>query len=142
LRIPARRYYSHTSACRHGRAQRIYDDCNVERLLVERAHDRCDVSKACGYHRGQAKRQSNRDALSRDVQRTPCDRNAIYNAVQILAEHDDIRGLGRDPATTRRNRNTDVGRSERRRVIDAIADHGGTAVGGSDALDVLHLVLR
>ncbi len=66
----------------------------------------------------------------------------VRQAREIVGEQRDVRRFQRDVGAGGSHCDADVGRGKRRRVVDAIADHGDRAVRRAQAADVLDLVSR
>ncbi len=69
------------------------------------------------------------------------DRPGLYDAGQIPLDQGDLRA-GHGHIGAGAHRNTDVGRSQGRGIIDPIACHGDPSALGLELVDQLHLVLR
>ena len=63
------------------------------------------------------------DALMRDVERAPAERDRVGDTVDPVDEHDGVGGLRRDGCSSRAHRDSDIGEGERGRVVDPVADH-------------------
>ena len=65
----------------------------------------------------------------------------VGNARQLVGHERDVGGLERGVGAGDAHRDADVGGGERRRVVDAVADHRQRAVARAQLLDRRHLVL-
>ena len=79
------------------------------------------------------------EVLPDDAAGAPGDRERLDEAQEVVAEEHHVRALARD-IRTRAHADADARRRERRRVVDAIADHRDCPAGGNQRLDPLQLV--
>ena len=73
--------------------------------------------------------------------RAPADGDRRDHPRGVVREQHRVRGLGRDPAASRRERDADGGAAQRRRVVGAVADHEDLLAGFHQPPHVGHLVL-
>ena len=67
------------------------------------------------------------DALAGDRSGAPADPDGVGDAVDAVDEDDGVGGLRGDGGADRAHGDADVGERERRRVVDAVADHDDVA---------------
>ena len=68
------------------------------------------------------------DALQRDEARAPRDPDRRQHAVELIDQQHHVGGLGRGRRAPGAHGHADIGRRQRRRVVDAVADHHHRAV--------------
>ena len=68
-----------------------------------------------------------RHALECDGVSPASDLHRVRHAIELIDENHDVRRLGRGAGPARAHGDADMSRRERRRVVDAVADHQGRA---------------
>ena len=121
------------------RPQGVEDDGDVDRLLHERPPRRRQRTEGGGDHRDDGQPDADEGALTGDPPRTPAGYQRLAQSLQAIDHQDHVRRLrgGGDPPGT--HGDTDVGRRQRRRVVDPVAHHDGGAVAplAPDGIDLL-----
>ncbi len=79
------------------------------------------------------------DILADDADRVPGEADRLGQRRERVAHQDDRPGLGRQVAAHARERQADVGPSQGRRVVDAVADHRDDPPFGPTPLDPFRL---
>ena len=105
------------------RAQRVEDHRDVDRLLQQRAPDRRELARRPRAHRDELQRRCRRHALAGDSSERRPIRDRLGDAVDAVDERSRRRRSPRRPSRPPAHRDADVGQGERRRVVDAVADH-------------------
>ena len=106
-----------------------------------RARDGRQIAESRDDHRRDRESHAARDALYRDAARPPRDTDGIDEAIETVHEQHHVGGLGGCRRAARAHGDAHVGRRQRRRVVDAVADHDDHAL-GSRRLDRMQLVGR
>ena len=107
----------------HRRAKRVDDDGDIDDFLHARAGERRQTTERGNDHRRGAEPEADPDTLTRDTHRPPADRYCFVHSVERIHEEDDVGCLRGDAAAVCCQRDANVGRRERGRVVDAVADH-------------------
>ena len=119
--------------------KRVEDDGDVDELLEDRAPHGRQVAERGDDHRGERQADADDDALERDAAAAARDDDRLAEPVEAIDGENDVgrfRGRGRAAGT---DGDPDVGERERRRVVDAVADHDRVtgALFEPDRLDLL-----
>ena len=112
-------------ACRLERAQRIEDHGNVDQLLKDGGRHRHQPAERRRQHGQHRKSHPDDDALDGDVPGSPRDHDRLADPIEPVGENDHIGGFRGCAGAARAEGDPDVGRRQRRRIVDAVADHDG-----------------
>ena len=107
------------------RAQGVEDHRDVDRLLGERAGDRREPAECRERHGDARQAEPGDDALHGDGAGAPRDDDGIGDAVEAVDQDHHVGRLRGGAGAARAHGDADVGGGERRRVVDAVADHQG-----------------
>ena len=105
------------------RTQGVEDDGDVDCLLEERTDRGRKETQPSEQHRGQGHPDPGQDTLPGDQTSPPGDRHGLGQAVQAVDRQHDVGRLRRGCDASGPHRDADVGAGQRRRVVDAVADH-------------------
>ena len=112
-------------ARRRERAQRIEDHGNVDHFLNDGGRHRRQPAERRRQHGQHRKPHPRHDALDGDPPRPPRDHDRLADPVEPVGENHHVRGFRGCAGAARAERDPDVGRRQRRRIVDAVADHDG-----------------
>ena len=105
------------------RPQRVEDHGDVDDLLQRRAPCRRQVAEGGGDHRDERHADAGQHAFDRDAAGAPGDHDGLAEAVEPVDREHDVGGLRRRGRAAGPDRDTDVGKGERRCIVDAVAHH-------------------
>ncbi len=110
---------------RRQRPQRIEDHGDVDHLLNDSRRHRQQPAEGRGQHRQRRKSHAGDDAFDRDPPRPLRDHDRLADPIEAVGEDHHIGRFRRGAGAAGAKRDPDIGRCQRRRVVDAVADHDG-----------------
>ena len=113
------------AVARRQRTQRVEDHGHVDHLLDDRRRHRQQPTQRRRQHRQHRKPHACDDALDRDPPRPLRDHDRLADPVEAIGEDHHIGRLRRGAGAAGAERDPDIGRGQRRRIVDTVADHDG-----------------